>query len=45
MTAAKSVLAISEKFYERSLVLLVGNKAEGRVSKLVLQENKARQIF
>ena len=24
---------------------LVGNKAKGRISKLVLQENKARQIF
>ena len=24
---------------------IVGNKAKGRISKLVLQENKARQIF
>ena len=25
--------------------LLVGNKAKGRISKLMFQENKARQIF
>ena len=27
------------------LLLLVGNKAKGRISKWVFQENKARQIF
>ena len=27
------------------IFLIVSNKAKGRISKLVLQENKARQIF
>ena len=27
------------------MVCFVGNKAEGRISKRVFQENKARQIF
>ena len=33
-----------EIFYEKLKLNFVGNKAKGRISKRVFQENKARQI-
>ena len=32
-------------FQLNMVINIVGNKAKGRISKWVLQENKARQIF
>ena len=34
-----------EKIKAHKVFIIVGNKAKGRISKQVLQENKARQIF
>ena len=36
---------LQKKQYSRSWDKIVGNKAKGRISKRVFQENKARQIF
>ena len=36
---------LQKKQYSRSWDKIVGNKAKGRISKRVFQENKGRQIF
>ena len=37
--------SLKKCFMWNAAVVIVGNKAKGRISKRVFQENKARQIF